>query len=603
MEFSNIEVSPSTPPPPLPRRRLNYEPPVPYQQRSTNSNAIPPSPGRPGRPIQQPGPRAGINTAFPTTSCFVDHLQRMALMVVGPEPKQTPAMSANYSSMQTSDYSTSISPSQPGSPAFQNLPALESKTSKECFQLTIQVYLRSPGSAFNKEHAISKVDTWCKQLQCSMAFRHLRNKLRDQCGHLGYCTLRVEVFEALPTLEKIISHSLNEREYRGLQECHDHIKRFMQYAKKKLRTTPGFVMPEHVNAIGVAQAANLKFIKEQMEDIRNGDGGERRKRRVALKEQLAPGFDDGRGPERRQNTHATRSDSSLHRIQAPVGQSRPAPRSPRSSPTSSNISPGATVSPSTVPSMEQACSPHQRLKSSPTEGQHPKVTEQKHTVSSTSLDPRLRQRAAKQQNQQPPSPRQSEPPHRAMDSQCVLVPPTPMALPPFPSVSSPGCLAKSHESVLPPILPKSIYRGVAQPYHNMVLVIDNSLWATSAGLRVLKFGYEPDWANGENIQRSGACLERVTLSKAVGKRWLGDALVECFVGDGSGEAPEWVKEWGADVDGDMLGHGWPGSEGGTDEDFGIKSGTRPGDISEETARELKRLQHLSGRHVDFMDWE
>lgn len=231
MEFPNIEASPSTPPPPLPRRRLNYQPPSSYQQPSINmgrsagrrpwasptagtteahSNAVtitptnyanPPSPGRPGQPIQQPGPRAATNTSFPTTSCFVDHLQRMALMVVGPEPNGTPAMSANYSSMQTSDYFTPISLSQPGSPAFQNLPALESKASKDCFQITIQVYLQSPGSAFNNEHTTGNVDTWCKQLQCSMAFRHLRNKLRDQCGHLGYCTLRIEAFEALPNLE------------------------------------------------------------------------------------------------------------------------------------------------------------------------------------------------------------------------------------------------------------------------------------------------------------------------------------------------------------------------------------------------------------------
>ena len=426
-----------------------------------------------------------------------------------------------------------------------------------------------------------------------------------------------------PLSQKIINHSLNEREYRGLQECHDHIKRFMQYAKKKMRTTPGFVMPEHVNTIGVAQVARLKFIKEQMEDIRNGDGGERRKRRVALKEQLGPAFDDGRGPEGTQNTHTTGSNSSLDRMQVPAGQSRPAHRGPGSSPTSSNISPGATVSPSTVPSMRQACSPHQHLKSLPTEGQHPNVTQQKHAVSSTSLDPRLRQCTAKQQNQQQQSPRQSEPSRRAirhapngLDSQHVSVPPTPMALPPFTargchrpnigrdfSVSSGGCLAKPHEPVLPPILPKSIYRGVAQPYHNMVLAIDNPLWATTAGIGVLKFGYEPDWANGESIQRSGACFERVTLSKTAGKRWLGDALVECFVGDGGGEAPDWVKEWGADVDGNMLGHGWPGSEGGTDEDFGIKSGTRPGDIGEETTRQLKKLQDLRGRHVDFVDWE
>ncbi len=395
----------------------------------------------------------------------------------------------------------------------------------------------------------------------------------------------------------------------------------MQYAKRKMRTTPG-LMPELVSAVGMAQIANLKFIKEQMEDIRNQDGGKRRKHRVALKEQLAPAFDDGGGPGGTQSMKSTGSNWAFDQVQSSLGQSRPASWDPESSPMNSNISPNAAVPPPPVPFARQACSPQQHLNSSPTKGQYPDVIQQRPTFSSTSPDPRLRQRAAMQQNQQQERPRLSEPQYRAtqhalngLGSQRVSAPPDPMAPPPPPaqgcprpslgapvSVPNSGCLTKPQETVLPPILPKSIYRGVAQPYHNMVLVIDSSLWATTAGIGVLKFGYEPDWADGENIRRSGACLERVTLSKATGKRrWLGDVLVECFVGDGRDEDAEWVKEWGADVDGNMLGGGWPGGEGVTDEDFGIQSGTMPGDISEETTRQLKQLQHLRGRHVDFMD--
>ncbi len=233
MEFATIEASSSTPPPPLPRRRLSYQPPSPYHHHQASTDmgsstgpplsaypttgaveprssrvpinhtnyAISSSPGEPGQPPQQSPTGACINTAFPTTSCFVDHLQRMALMVFGPEPNNTPAVSPSYSTMQTSDYSTPISPGQRGPLEFQNMPTLEPKASKEYSQLTIQVYLHNQGSVFNNGNGIGNVDTWCKQLQCSMAFHHLRNKLRDQCGDSGCSTLRVEVFEALPSLE------------------------------------------------------------------------------------------------------------------------------------------------------------------------------------------------------------------------------------------------------------------------------------------------------------------------------------------------------------------------------------------------------------------
>lgn len=95
--------------------------------------------------------------------------------------------------------------------------------------------------------------------------------------------------------------------------------------------------------------------------------------------------------------------------------------------------------------------------------------------------------------------------------------------------------------------------------------------------------------------------------KGTGKRWLGDALADCFVGDdgdGEGGPPEWVRGWGDDVDG---GAGercvWPGGEGGTDEEFGIKSDGRPGDLGEETTGLLKKLQVPGAANVDFLGGE
>lgn len=147
-----------------------------------------------------------------------------------------------------------------------------------------------------------------------------------------------------------------------------------------------------------------------------------------------------------------------------------------------------------------------------------------------------------------------------------------------------------------PLSVKSVYRGVSQPYHHFALVIDSPDWATTSGIGVLKFGYEPDWANGENIQRAGACFERVSMAKGTGKRWLGDALVECFVGESDQEVPEWLKDLQSAVD-------WPGGDGGTDDDFGIAVGVGNEKMDEFTSRMLKKVSVIGAEYVDFMGQE
>ncbi len=68
-----------------------------------------------------------------------------------------------------------------------------------------------------------------------------------------------------------MNHSLNEREFRSLQDCYEYIERFLQYVKRR-SAEPNFVLPDHVAAKGRAFLESRILIKAQMEDIRNGDG-------------------------------------------------------------------------------------------------------------------------------------------------------------------------------------------------------------------------------------------------------------------------------------------------------------------------------------------
>ena len=86
------------------------------------------------------------------------------------------------------------------------------------------------------------------------------------------------------------------------------------------------------------------------------------------------------------------------------------------------------------------------------------------------------------------------------------------------------------------------------------------------------------------------------MTKGTGKRWLGDALVECFVGKGDQEVPAWLKDMEADVD-------WPGSAGGTDDDFGIGVGAGNEKMDEKTSRMLKKVSVIGAENVDFMGQE
>ena len=76
---------------------------------------------------------------------------------------------------------------------------------------------------------------------------------------------------------------------------------------------------------------------------------------------------------------------------------------------------------------------------------------------------------------------------------------------------------------------------------------------------------------------------------------MGDALVECFVGDG--RTQEGVLEWLKEVGGGGV--GLPGGEGSTDEDFGMGMGQ----VSEETARLLRGHSVPGADNVDFLEGE
>jgi hypothetical protein len=376
-----------------------------------------------------------------------------------------------------------------------------------------------------------------------------------------------------------------------------------------MTSNPDFVMPDDVAAKGTAYLQNRLFVKEQMDDIRNGDGGKNRRRRAVLREQLAPAFDDGSGPEGKEETTAVGPTWSFNRIQTSRDQSVPLPV----------LSPYHMQSPNLQ-------SP-QRLNLSPGQGQQATDTQHNHQTLSPARDPRLRQRGPLQQNQQQQSPGQSNAPHQpnqkiqSHPSSQGLEPITnPMPPPqtpaqgwqrPGPTKLREGSLANPFELNPFPLHIKSMYRGVSQPYHNMVLVIDQPQRANAAGIGVLRFGYESDWAKGESIQRSGACFERVSMTKGTGKRWLGDALVDCFTGDASENVPS--RSTGDDGNGSRL--TWPGRDGRTDVDFGLGiermaegSGFGFGidmeQMDEETAKMLKQLSVPGAENVDFLerDW-
>jgi hypothetical protein len=328
-------------------------------------------------------------------------------------------------------------------------------------------------------------------------------------------------------LQAIINHSLEEREYRGLQECYDHMERFMRYFQR-MSSKPGFMVPENVSARQKAYAEKMSFVKAQMDDIRKGDGGRDRRRRAALREQLAPAFDDRNGSEGNRNTRPVDSNCSSNGSQTSAEPPVPFPTMDWSL-SSPCVSPGAIISPPANHHPNKPLSLNQRSQQA-----HTRPVSQTGQSTTSSMPP-------------PPSPMQG-----------IQRP-----KPPAPKL---GTVAFPYEHAPLPFLPKSVYHGLTQPYHNMALVIDSPEWTSTGTIGVLRFGYEPEWANGENIQRSGACLETASLTKGTGRRWLGDALVECFVGNDDGNGGLQEGEWRKDGDYGVEGLRWPEYKAEVDKD-------------------------------------
>jgi hypothetical protein len=180
---------------------------------------------------------------------------------------------------------------------------------------------------------------------------------------------------------------------------------------------------------------------------------------------------------------------------------------------------------------------------------------------------------------------------------------------------------------------KTTYRGASQPYHNVVLVIDSTHWATTAGLIVLRFGRETDWDKPEAAIRQQAALsiERVSLARDTHRRWLGDVLVECFIGvlpTGSHHREKETDE-NPEEGNEAISEEWPS----TDKDLGLELGRAGPDLGfadefeimdEETAAMLRNPSAFShggssssgsgsrgidsgagdgGARVDFLDSE
>ncbi len=222
-----MDISGWTPPPPLPRRELTYEPhsslpparPFSQMRGSTGPRpsacptmgtveaagamnctdyAMTATPGTNGQQNQQiPSPSRAHN-AFPNTVYFKDHMQRLAMMVFAPDPNLT--LSGFYlSGMQTGVCLIPSTTRQPTTPTSPEHPAQSQDAKPERPQVTIQIYFHSSGPAFNTNHGLINVEKWCRQLQISTAFQHLRNQLREHCGASEFSpSIRIEAYDALP---------------------------------------------------------------------------------------------------------------------------------------------------------------------------------------------------------------------------------------------------------------------------------------------------------------------------------------------------------------------------------------------------------------------
>lgn len=227
MEFCGL-----TPPPPIPHRALTYEPPNPTHfplhavdmRSSTRSQSsadrgagtfapLPGSgsdsamsdsnyakPGSSGTHVcrnQQTPTLPGSNPACPSTLCFNDHQERLAIMVPGPETSPARPDLRSPFRPHTGDKTHPNMIGEPSIPTDQSVEAHD-QPRYERPQITVQLYLHSHCRAFHNEHNLRNVDQWCRQLQCSPAFQYLRNKLSVHGGLTGVSpNIRIEAYDAL----------------------------------------------------------------------------------------------------------------------------------------------------------------------------------------------------------------------------------------------------------------------------------------------------------------------------------------------------------------------------------------------------------------------
>ena len=249
-----MDLSGLTPPPPIPRRVLTYDPrnpsPHPLQAADTRtrtgsttsvnsiSGTTAPRPGSvsdstmsglgcvmPGTPgtdscrnLQTPS-SAGANPACQSTLCFHDHQGHLAIMVPGPETSYTQSAVTEPSSAETSGYRDPSNRTESSIPNTQGLTA-HGPSKHDRPQVTVQLYLHSHLRAFNNEKNLRNVDQWCRHLQCSTAFQYLKHKLSQHGAFGGLApTVRIEAYDALHTY-KVWNFPAIEIQYQQLSTGH-----------------------------------------------------------------------------------------------------------------------------------------------------------------------------------------------------------------------------------------------------------------------------------------------------------------------------------------------------------------------------------------------
>lgn len=148
----------------------------------------------------------GVNSPYPSTIYFLDHMLRLAMIVLAPEPSRVLPTPAIPSTIRMSGNVTGSTPNQPITPTSRASPAHSPNARHVRPQITIQVYLHSSSRAFYTNHGLINVEEWCRQLQFSTAFRHLRDQLSEHCGDSKMApTIRIEAYEAFPDYKVCIA--------------------------------------------------------------------------------------------------------------------------------------------------------------------------------------------------------------------------------------------------------------------------------------------------------------------------------------------------------------------------------------------------------------